>query len=346
MNMEKRILALVFALTAVSMAALAADSGLRRAHELFRRTDYDRARRAAAEDTSAMDPSSLADALLFIARTETDYAKADRLLRRVIASRNERAAGRASLELATIRYATGDYAGALDLLAGGRPEGTDREAEKARYFAGLCLRQLGDTARAAAQFASITRGEYSPWSMLARAEIDARAGRFSEAIDGYERVARSQRSPIAAFELAECLEQLGERDKALERYRSLITEFPQSFEAVKANEKIQRARARDETQPGGGESGASPAGGGTSTAAVRSRYTIQFGAFATQANALAVSEKLGTMFRAVRVERFEHEGRVMHRVRVGIYESSEAAATDVARAKERLGLNGAIVPLP
>jgi tetratricopeptide (TPR) repeat protein len=345
MNMGRRILAIAFALTAVSMAVLAADSGLRRAQELFRRTEYDRARRAAAEDTSSMDPSSFADALLLIARTETDYAKADRLLRRVIASRNDRAANRARLDLASIRYATGDYAGALDLLSKRRPEGTDRETDKARYFAGLCLRQLGDTTRAAAQFASITRGEYSPWSILARAEIDAREGRLSEAIDGYERVARSQPGPIAVFELAECLEQLGERDKALERYRYLITEFPQSFEAVKANEKIQRARVRNETQPGGGESGASPVAGGTSPAAGESRYTIQFGAFATQANALAVSEKLATMFRAVRVERFELEGRVMHRVRVGIYESREAAAKDVARAKERLGLNGAIVPL-
>jgi tetratricopeptide (TPR) repeat protein len=350
MNMGKRILAIASGLTALSIAAYAAHPALKRAEELFRRADYERARRTAAADTSSMDRSSLAAALLMFARIETDYMKAEALLSRVMASENELAASRARLELATMRYATGDYAGALDLLSERKVQGSERDEEKAAYFAALCRRQLGDNARAAAEFARITRGEYSSWSLLALAEIDAQEGRLAEAIGKYEGVARSHRSPIAVFKLAECLEQLGEREKALDRYRSLIDEFPRSLEAGRANEKIQlltapRAKAKDEKETGGGESGVSPVREGRAPAGEEGRFTIQFGSYGMKANALAVSDKLGGMFRGVRVERFELEGRVMHRVRVGIYESRESAARDVARAKERLGLTGAVVPL-
>ena len=350
MNMGKRILAIVFGLTALSIAAYAAHPALKRAEELFRRADYERARRTTVADTSSMDRSSLAAALLMLARIETDYVKAEALLRRVMASENSSAAESARLELSTMRYATGDYAGALDLLSAGEMRGSERDVGKAAYFSALCRRQLGDNARAAAEFAGITRGEYSSWSVLARADIDAQDGRLAEAIGKYEGLARSHRNPIAVFKLAECLEQLGEREKALERYRSLIDEFPRSFEAGRANEKIQlltasKTRTKDEKQAGGGESGVSPAREAAEPGGAEGRFTIQFGSFGTKANALAVSDKLGGMFRGVRVERFELEGRVMHRVRVGIYESRESAAKDVARAKERLGLTGAILPL-
>jgi tetratricopeptide (TPR) repeat protein len=297
-----------------------------------------------------MDPSSLAAALFMLARIETDYPKAEALYRRVAVSGDERAANRARLELATMRYATGDYAGALDMLAERKGPASDADADKAAYFSALSRKQLGDNARAAADFSGITRGEYSSWSLLARADIDAQEGRLADAMGKYESIARSRRNPIAVFKLAECLEQLGDREKALDKYRSLVEGFPRSFEAARANEKIQilaavKTKGKDEKQAGGGESGESPARGGKAPPGVEIRLTIQFGSFETKANALAVSQKLEGMFRGVRVERFELEGRVMHRVRVGIYESRESAAKDVARAKERLGLTGAILPL-
>jgi hypothetical protein len=167
MNMRKRIIAIVFGFIALSVAAYAADTGLKRAEELFRRADYERARRAASADTSSMDRSSLAAALFMLARLETDYGAAETLYRRVMASENERAANLARLELATMRYAAGDYAGALDLLSERKVEGSERDADKAAYFAALSRRQLGDNARAAAEFAGITRGDYSSWSVLA-----------------------------------------------------------------------------------------------------------------------------------------------------------------------------------
>jgi tetratricopeptide (TPR) repeat protein len=348
--MMKRIPAPVIFLVVIAAAALAARGGLKRAEELFRRCEYDRARAAAGGDTVSTDRDARAEALLMLARLETDYVSAGRLYRRVMASENARAADRARLDLATMRYAAGDYAGALDLLSEKGAGDSDRDAEKGIYFAALCRRQLGDTVRAAAELASITRGEYSGWSMIARAEIDARQGRLGEAIAKYESVLRSRRDPVAAFGLAECLERAGEREKALDRYRDLIEEFPRSFEAGRSSEKVQllaapRGKPKDDKQEGGGEAGKASSRDAASSGDENGSFTIQFGAFGTKANALAAAAKLEGLFRGVRVERFETEGRVMHRVRVGMYESKEAAARDAERAKDRLGMTGAIVPL-
>jgi tetratricopeptide (TPR) repeat protein len=348
--MMKRIPALAVCLAALAVAAIAAGPGLKRAEELFRKCDYERARAAVAGDTSSTDGGARAEALLMLARLETDYTNAETLYRRVMASESERAADRARIDLATMRYAAGDYAGALDLLAEKRGGASDRDAGKGTYFAALCRRQLGDTARAAAELASITKGEYSSWSVLARAEIDARQGRLTEAIAKYESAVRSRRDPVAMFGLAECLERAGDRDKALDRYRALIDEFPRSFEAGRSNEKVQllaapRGTSKEDGAAGGGESGKASARESAVSAGEKGGFTIQFGAFTSNANALAVAAKLEGTFRGVRVERFETEGRIMHRVRVGMYESREAAARDVERAKERLGLTGAIVPL-
>ncbi len=348
--MMKRKLALAVCLAAIAAAAIGAVSGLKRADDLFKRCDYDRARAAVAGDTSSADRDERADALLMLARLETDYAKAETLYRRVIASENGGAADRARLDLATMRYGAGDYAGALDLLAERRVEISNRDAGTGTYFAALCRRQLGDTARAAAEFASITRGAYASWSTIARAEIDARQGRLTEAIAKYESLVRSRRDPVAMFGLAECLERAGERDKALERYRALIEEFPRSFEAGRSNEKVQvlaapRTKPKEDKQAGGGETGKPSSRDAAATGSERGEFTIQFGAFGAKANALAVAAKLEGAFRGVRVERFETEGRIMHRVRVGRYESREAAARDVERAKELLDLTGSIVPL-
>jgi hypothetical protein len=113
MNMGKRILAILFGMIAFSIAADAARPALKRAEEYFRRGDYARAGTAAAADTSSTDRASRAAALFMLARIETDYAKAERLLRRVMESDDAIAADRARLELSTMRYATGDYTGAL-----------------------------------------------------------------------------------------------------------------------------------------------------------------------------------------------------------------------------------------
>jgi len=346
-----------FAATAAGLVALAitvssmeASGDLARAEALFNRTEYDRARQELAADTASLSGSSFGEAMLLFARLERDFAKAGTFYRRAMASENERAARNARLELAAMQYAAGDYRSALELLAAARGRGSDRDGYATLYFKGLCRRQLGDNSRAAAEFEQITKGEYASWSVLGRAEIDAEAGRLAEAVKKYEGLGNSRPSPIASFKLGECYETLGEPDKALDCYRSLVERFPRSLEAAKGNEKIQllmqsKAKPKEPRQVGGGESGEPRSSGAQTDLPAGRGFTIQFGAFSTRDNALAVSGKLEKILRGVRVESVEMEGRIWHRVRAGFYDTREEAEKESARAKDRLGLAGTIVPL-
>jgi tetratricopeptide (TPR) repeat protein len=335
-------------LAAIAQMA-AASGGLKRAEELFRHVDYVRARRELVADTAAMDAKSLDEAVLMRARLETDFASAEALYARASRSKDERIAARGRLDLVAMRYAAGDYRGALDLLTEKVSSGSREVGDEALFFAALCHRQLGDNARAAAEFGLVTHGPYAAWSALARAGIDAQGGRLTEAIAEYEALEKSGPNPVALFKLAECYETVGDRGRALERYRSLVERFPRSLEAARGNEKIQlltqeRAKAKDVRPAGGGESGG-PRTGETQGATAGRGFTIQFGSFSTRANALAVSGKLEKILRGVRVESIEMDGRVWHRVRAGFYETREAAQTDLSRAQEQSGLGGAVIPL-
>ncbi|MGD1047284.1 MAG: SPOR domain-containing protein [Candidatus Krumholzibacteriaceae bacterium] len=333
-----------------AIAHVAAASGeLKRAEELFRRVDYDRARHELAADTAAMDARSLDEAVLMRARLETDFASAEALYARGMQSRNEGIAERSRLDLVSMRYASGDYRGALDLLTGKGAPGSGQEGAEELFFAALCHRQLGDNARAEAEFALVTRGPYASWSALERAGIEAQGGRLPDAITGYEALQKSGPNPVALFKLGECYEALGDRDKALDRYRSLVERFPRSLEAARGNEKIQlltheQAKPKGPKPAGGGESGEPRAGEAATTRAARG-FTIQFGSFSTRANALAVSGSVEKILRGVRVESVEMDGRVWHRVRAGFYETREAAEKDLARARKQSGLDGTVVPL-
>jgi tetratricopeptide (TPR) repeat protein len=324
----------------------AAPGGLKRAQEMFRRTDYERAEHEVAADTSKIDADAFYDAVLMLARLETDYASAEALYARVIVSGSERAAQKARLELATIRYAAGDYERVLDLFRGQRATSHDQDESESLYFTAMCHKQLGDNERAAQEFARITRGKYAVWSLLAHADIDVQDGRIVEAINQYENLVKSKPNPIALFELGECYEALREREKAVDRYRTLIEKFPMSLEAAKGREKMQLlaqagAKAKEDAAPGGGESGEPRA---TEVKKIRG-FTIQFGSFKTRSNALAVSGRIEGVLRGVRVESVEMEGRIWHRVRAGFYETSEAAERDAELAKSKTGLAGTITPL-
>jgi len=335
-------------LAAVAQAA-PASGGLKRAEELFKRVDYDRARRELGADTTALDARFLDEAVLMRARLETDFASAEAFYARVMHSKNEQVAERSRLDLASMRYASGDYRGALDLLTAKGLPGSGPERNEGLFFAALCHRQLGDNARAAAEFALVKQGPYAAWSALARAGIDAQGGRLPDAIAEYEALQKSGPNPIALFKLGECYETVGDRDRALEHYRSLVAKFPRSLEAAIGKEKIQlltqgRAKPKDEKPAGGGESG-EPRTGEAKTGTAGRGFTIQFGSFSTRANALAVSGKIEKILRGVRVESVEMDGRVWHRVRSGFYETREAAEKDLARAQEQSGISGTVVPL-
>lgn len=328
---------------------VASAKGLKHAEELFRRKDYERARRELAADTTSLAGESLDEALLMLARLETDSGRAERSYRRLMRSANKNIAVEARMELANLAYASGNYADALAILDAGGVRGGGREGLAFPYLRGLCCRQLGENARARAELATVTRGEYATWSALALAEIDMLEGKKADAIRRLEDIERRQTNPIVSFKLGEYYEGAGEKDRAIGAYRAIAERFPRSLEAAKGKEKLllleQKAPANAAGGGEGGERGNRRSKSArTEVSAVRG-FTIQFGSFSARPNAVAVAGKLDKVLPAVRVESVEIEGRIWHRVRAGFYESTEAAAADASRAKERLGISGEVIPL-
>lgn len=344
----KRIVLIAF-IACAAAAAVAATAGLKSAAELARRREYAAARRTAAADTSRLDGGSLHEALLFLAGLETDEGRAESLYRRVLAAAPSREAAQAAIELAKIAYARGEYRAALELLSGDRGERQAEARDEAAYFRGLSLRQIGERARARAEFSRVTRGDFGAWSLLALADIEMEEGRLPEAIALYERASKTAAHPVARFGLGECYERSGAAERALETYRAISRDLPRSLEAARAAEKVALlARTRDtrarESAAGGGERGGAR-GSASSAAPSADRYTIQFGAFGSRANALASARRIEGVIAAVRVESVEMEGRVWHRVRAGVYESKSTAERDCGRVRETLGISGVVVPL-
>ncbi len=330
-------------------AVAAAAAGMKSAADLARRRDYGAARREAAADTARLKGEDLRKAHLFLAGLETDETRAESLYRRVLAAGPNREAVEAAIELAKIAYARGEYRGTIELLSADHGERPPAAADEAGYFRALALRQVGERARARAEFSRVTRGEFGAWSLVALAEIEMEEGRIPEAIALYERAAKTSAHPVARFGLGECYERSGAADRALETYRALAKDLPRSLEAARAVEKItllsraREARSRDSGQGGGERGGARGSAG--SAAPTADRYTIQFGAFGSRANALASARRIEGVVSAVRVESVEMDGRIWHRVRAGVYESRQTAERDLARVREALGISGAVVPL-
>jgi len=329
---------------------ITAAAGLKRAEELFERKEYDRAKREIAADTAALEGERLDEALFLLARLETDTGRAESLYRRILRSGNERVAAGAAIELANFAYATGDYAGALAFLEPRRTGGGERAAMTIHYLRGLCCKQLGENARARAELGAVTRGEYASWSAFARADIDLQEGRAEAAVQAFEELERKRANPIVGFKLGECYEASGEKERALAAYRALVERFPQSLEATKGREKIllleqSKATPDGEKSAGGGETGERRSQRARSSIPAGRGFTIQFGSFGARGNAAAVAGKLEKLLSGVRVESVEMDGRIWHRVRAGFYETREAAAADAARAKERTGIAGAVIPL-
>lgn len=326
-----------------------AGSSLNHARELIRLKQYDRAKGELAPAVESFQGVELDEALLALAGVETNPERAVALYERVAASGSPDASHRAELELAKISYARGDYARALDILQSNDKRSTPADPASC-YLRGLCYRQLGDPAHARAEFIKVDRDEYLSWSLIALADIDREEGRVEQAVERYAAIGRTFASPIASFKLGECYELLGDRAKSIEAYRSIASNFPRSFEASQAKEKILRlsqakAERKEAIPPRGGEEGTAigkGAGGETSPHAI---YTIQFGAFGTKDNADRVAKRIASVVAEVRVETVDTGDRILYRVRAGRYSNRETAEQDAARAREKLGLPCTIVPL-
>ena len=330
-------------------AAGSAGSSLNHARALIRAKEYERAKGELASAVENLKGPELDEALLALAGLETKPEKAIALYEQVAVSSNPIAAHRAELELANISYASGDYARALDILQSNERRTAPTDPASC-YLRGLCYRQLGEAARARAEFIKADRDEYLSWSMIALADIDREEGRVEQAVEHYAAIGRSFASPIASFKLGECYELLGDRAKSIEAYRVIAKDFPRTFEASQAKEKLARldqakAERKEAIPPRGGEEGTAIERGAGEEPAPRAVYTIQFGAFGSKDAAERLAKRITSVITEVRVENVDTGDRILYRVRAGRYFKRDTAEQDAALAREKLGLPCTIVPL-
>lgn len=328
---------MLIAAAIVAQALLPADGNgesLRQIRRMIERKEYGRARDALKDKLPSLDGRDRISGMLMLAGIETDADRAVDLYSEVIASGDGGERLTAKLEKAKILYAVGEYREVTRVLAGIEPKFRCGECFESIYLRGLAFRQLGENALARGEFEKVDRGEYLEWSYIALAEIDMQEGRIERAIDRYETIGGSHSNPVAGFKLGECYEILGDRSKAGKTYRTVAHQFPRSLETPRAAEKLRylerRSRRRDKRE-GGGEARDVPYETGSANIVRGPGFTLQLGAFSERVNAIRLAEEIGSNVSGVRVERVEYDGKIWHRVRVGVFESREEAETEASR---------------
>jgi len=339
-----------FVVLFVILAADGHSTSLRQIRSMYKRKDYGKARLALRDEITRLKGKSYREGLLLLASLETRMESAVTVYAEVVSTGGTREAFRARLELGKLYYSIGEYGKALEFLLYEPKEASSRDRMEAAYFRALSWKQLGENGRAWKDLDAIDRGEFLNWSYMTRAELDMQEGRIEDAINRYETIAGSHSNPIAGFKLGECYEIMGERQKALKVYRTLLHQFPLSLEAPKAREKIQvithmRRERRTDNVRGGGEVGEATGEDLEAGDDGIPIFTLQLGAFSERANAIRMADDLRGIMEEIRVERVEIDGRIWHRVRVGRYTDREEAEEEATRIKKRTGYSCKILPL-
>ena len=317
---------------------------------MYRNKQYEEAKSDLKRELPGLSGKSYSEALLLLAQLETRVATAEPIYREVIAAGRTKEALKAKVSLAKIYYASGEYFQAINLLSELPSRGYSDDRLEAIYFRALCRRQTGDAERARRDLMLIDRGTFHYWSYMALAELDMQEGKIEDAVERYETIAGGHSNPIAGFKLAECYEILGEKQKAIETYQTIVHQFPQSLESPKAREKINmlrfaRGSRRSSTGRKGGEQREAPEEDEAVRHAGTPRYTLQFGAFTERENAIRLAEELKTVTHDVRVERAARSGQIWHRVRVGKFVSRQEAEEKAARISNETDYYGRVLPL-
>jgi tetratricopeptide (TPR) repeat protein len=322
-------------------------ASLRQIRRMIERKEYNEAREALAEKLPSLDGRDRVAGMLMLAGIETDTDRAVDLYSEVISAGTAREKLTARLEKAKILYAVGEYREVTRVLAGVGPKFRCDECFESIYLRGLAWRQLGENSMARREFDKVDRGEYLEWSYIALAGLDMQEGKIEQAIDRYETIGGSHSNPVAGFKLGECYEILGERSKAGKTYRTVAHQFPRSLETPRATEKLrylERRNRRDERE-GGGEARDVPYETGSATILRGPGFTLQLGAFSERVNAIRLAEELGSSVSGVRVERAEYDGKIWHRVRIGVFDSKAEAEQEAERLERITRHTFTVLPL-
>lgn len=264
------------------------------------------------------------EALYLLAGLKRSAAEAEILYQEVIDSDPGGSWGaRAALSMAKIRYATGDYLGALALLEGAS---LCPRWEEACLFQGLCALMSGDYEAARSSFSQIKRGRYRVWAELGLAELEAKENKLVEACRRYQELAQTMISPVALYRYGECLEGEGKGEEARVCFQNLWKNFRESPEAVRAAEKLKVLEQGKEQEKE--QTPARPPAGA---------FTIQLASFADRANALKFAAEVKKVLPGVRIDTDLVGYRELHRVRYGYFPNSEEAQAKAEELRSLLG---------
>jgi tetratricopeptide (TPR) repeat protein len=290
-------------------------------------------------------------ALLLLAKLETGIDKSKEIYRRIINSGSPTERLKAKLELAKIYYSLSDYNKVKEILHI-IPERAERhDILESHFYLGMSWKELSGVENARYNFSKIDRGPFLYWSYIYLGELDMQEGKIESAAERYESIASEHYNPIAGFKLGECYEIMGQSSKAMEVYRTLISNFPRAAETPKAREKIQMLKyAKDkdwqttEDQSVINETDEEePSYENRQTASPS--FTIQLGAFKLRENAIKLSSELGEHFEDIRIERVVADGEIWHRVRIGKFSERELAEKESKRIMREFGYSGKVIPI-
>ena len=213
--------------------------------------------------------------------------------------------GLAHLALGQIAYVRGDYAVALREFARAREAG---RSDEANLWEGLSALALGDVQTAHAALGRAERSSNAGIRDRARIALGSAhqaAGDWPAARDAFQKIREDgpDGSWWSAAALAEALalEQLGNADRAGERYREILDLRPDGYEAPVALARLSTLPAESSSP------GPTPPRAGT--------YSVQLGAFADPENAQAFARALEQ--RGIAPVRVAHAENGLHRVLVG-----------------------------
>lgn len=316
----------------------ASRSDLARAEGYIRNFRYAEADSAITELLPSVNGEELCESLFLLAGLKTSAENASGLYRRIIdEDPHSDWARRAQLELAKISYALGDYEETLRILE--VSESCDI-SDEACLFYGLSAIMLGRYEDARGVLLGIRKGKLRTWAYLSLAEVDEGLDHPDEACRRYEALSGAKISPTALYRFAECLEDRGDKERALEEFNEIIKYFKGTPEAVLAAEKLSllSAPARQEEEAEEGDQAGEPV--------LTSGFTIQFGSFRDRQNAIKLAAKLKAVYPGVRVDSELIRYREHHRVRYGYFKTREEAQAKGEEISREMNEDFTIMSLP
>ena len=247
----------------------------------------------------------------------------------------------ATVELAKIRFALGEYREAFSIL---QSSGACQQTEEACYFQGLAAVSLKRYEEAKEPLSKVKSGRLRPWVGLALADADVGLDNRAEACRRYQSLASSPVGATAKYRYGECLEEAGDVPGALNVYEEVRAEHSQTPEAILAGEKLEALRSEAAEEPRG-EPGAEEIRGDDAPP-LAAGFTLQFGSFNDRANAIKLAAELKNKISGVRIDSELVNFKEVHRVRTGYFKTRSEAEKKAEEIVRRTGENCAIMPLP